>query len=194
MKAILTSTLGIIMACCAPQSARAWNNSGHMLIATIAYNGLSAPEQGQVNEVLKSHPKYTAWSAAYNSASQVPLGLYVFMQASGWADEVRNYSEPATHANWHFIDYPLRPPRFSYRAAFAPNDNAVVGIRTLRRTLDDPHQGAQAQAEELAFIVHFIGDIHQPLHCATLINSTFSDPSEGDRGGNHFRVKMQANS
>ena len=194
MNTRLLTTLGLLLTCFAPGTARAWNDSGHMLIATIGYNGLTPAEKAQVDAILQHHPKYSDWSAAYPSGSPVSRGLFVFMQASTWADDVRNYDDPATHANWHFIDYPLRPPRYSFRAAFAPNDNAVFGIRALRRSLDDAHQSRRAQAEQLAFLVHFVGDIHQPLHCATLINPTFPDPDEGDRGGNYFRVKMQSNS
>src|ERR1044071_6310329 len=117
MKTTLLTTIG--WACFALCTARAWNDSGHMLIATIAYQGLAPAEQTQVDDILRHHPKYTDWSSARPVSSPVAPGLFVFMQASTWAADVRNYEDPATHANWHFIDYPLRPPRFPYRAAFA---------------------------------------------------------------------------
>jgi hypothetical protein len=46
----------------------------------------------------------------------------------------------------------------------------------------------QDKAEALRFVIHFVGDIHQPLHCATRVSSALP---EGDRGGNDFMVSGQ---
>ena len=48
---------------------------------------------------------------------------------------------------------------------------------------------AQDRAEKLSWLIHLVGDIHQPLHCATLVNSIYPAP-EGDRGGNEFFVRV----
>ncbi len=191
----VSSILSLLFFLYSPLSVHSWNDCGHMLVATVGYQGLSSTERSAVDSILKAHPRYASWASAHASAgSTVSLGQFIFLQASTWADDVRNYSDPSTHANWHFIDYPLRPPSFLYKKPVDGSDNAVVGIQSLVRSLDDLHLSKRIQAENLAFLIHFIGDIHQPLHCATLINSTFSDPVEGDRGGNHFRVKLKPNS
>ena len=172
-------------------SASAWNGTGHKIVAAIAYANLSEAEQKQVDKILKKHPNYSDWKASHTNDA-IPLGLEVFMLASTWPDEIRNYKDPATHADWHFIDYPLRAP-FRFRAAPNPDDNVVYGIGKCEDILTDDHTTLQVQAEYLSFLIHFVGDAHQPLHCSTLFDTTFNTP-EGDRGGTHFYVKMQATS
>jgi hypothetical protein len=54
--------------------------------------------------------------------------------------------------------------------------------------LDSASASAQDRAEKLSWLIHLVGDIHQPLHCATLVNSIYPPP-EGDRGGNEFFVR-----
>jgi hypothetical protein len=46
----------------------------------------------------------------------------------------------------------------------------------------------QAKSVALRFLIHYVGDIHQPLHCATLLDSTHPT---GDRGGNNIVLKPQ---
>jgi S1/P1 Nuclease len=48
---------------------------------------------------------------------------------------------------------------------------------------------AQDKAEKMSWLIHLVGDAHQPLHCATLVNSVYPAP-QGDRGGNQFFVKV----
>jgi len=55
--------------------------------------------------------------------------------------------------------------------------------------LSSASASAQDRAEKLSWLIHLVGDIHQPLHCATLVNSIYPAP-EGDRGGNEFFVRV----
>jgi hypothetical protein len=68
-----------------------------------------------------------------------------------------------------------------------PTPNIVTAleenVNTLRTSTD---QNARAQA--LRFIIHFVGDIHQPLHCATRVDRAHPD---GDRGGNLVKIKVK---
>jgi hypothetical protein len=162
--------------------ASAWWADGHELIAAVAYQELTPAEQGKVNGLLAQHPQFPTWSGGGTSS------LEIFMKASTWADEIRNYNDPSTRANWHFIDYKLKPKSYPFRPDLNPTDNAVVGISQLVVWLDDPHLAAAEQAKNLAFLIHFVGDIHQPLHCECLFNTTFASYADGDRGGNRFYV------
>jgi S1/P1 Nuclease len=49
----------------------------------------------------------------------------------------------------------------------------------------------QDKAEKMSWLIHLVGDVHQPLHCATLVNSLYPAP-QGDRGGNEFFVRVSA--
>jgi hypothetical protein len=95
---------------------------------------------------------------------------------ASWADEIRR-SRPET-ANWHFIDIPIDQPHLDMARDCAKDDCVIAKIADLRKTLRNPATPADQQREALMFLVHFIGDMHQPLHCS----------DNQDRGGNGVRV------
>ena len=83
---------------------------------------------------------------------------------ASWADDVRD-TRPET-TQWHFVDIPLDVPTYKQ-----PRDCKTVPdmddciIAELGRLANDLHcTTGEAQTEALKFAVHFVGDIHQPLH------------------------------
>jgi hypothetical protein len=99
------------------------------------------------------------------------------VDAATWADDNRTL-EPAT-GGWHFINFPLSVGgnTSSYRK-YCPKGNCVVDAivaqyHTLITTTD-----ATVKGNALRYIIHFVGDVHQPLHSLT----------NGDRGGNCFPI------
>jgi len=182
MRTSILAVFAVVSLFVSERRAGAWWADGHELIAAIAYGQLSTVEQGKVDDILSHHPNFSTWSSG--GASH----LEIFMKSSTWADDVRNYNDPTTHPDWHFIDYKLKPQSYPFRADLHPTDNAVVGIRQLTDWLQDSHLSQIEQAKNLAFLIHFVGDIHQPLHCESLFNSTFNSYPDGDKGGNRFIV------
>ena len=137
-------------------TALAWGPEGHSLVARIADVQLTPAARARVAAIL----------APGQSMASI----------ASWADEVRR-SRPET-ANWHFIDIPIDQPHLDM-ARDCPKDDCVIGkIADLRKTLMDPATPPGQQREALMFLVHFIGDMHQPLHCS----------DNRDRGGNGVRV------
>jgi hypothetical protein len=67
----------------------------------------------------------------------------------------------------------------------APTDDALFGIQQCEKVLSDTKAPAQERAVYLSWLIHLIGDLHQPLHCASLFNNTYPT---GDKGGNDFYV------
>jgi S1/P1 Nuclease len=116
-------------------------------------------------------------------------GLYAAIAASLWPDQIRNHDDPSTFPNWHFVDYPLIAPSFPDRGSPTPRDDILFGIRKSEGILRSRSSLAQDKAEKLSWLIHLVGDVHQPLHCATLVNSHYPAP-QGDRGGNEFFVKV----
>src|SRR6201987_5479568 len=114
---------------------------------------------------------------------------YVAMAASLWPDQIRNHDDPSTFPNWHFVDYPLIAPSFPDRGSPTPEDDILFGIGKSEAILRNPSAAAQDKAEKLSWPIHLVGDVHQPLHCATFVNSIYPAP-QGDRGGNEFFVKV----
>lgn len=157
-----------------------------MVIASEAYRELSPELKAQVYEVLKAHPDYAKWARDYHPNASFDLPAYVFIRSSSWPDEIRRSGSPYDHPNWHFIDYPLRPPNFPLEADPRPTDNVLYGIAQCETTLSDTNAGAELRAVYLSYLIHLIGDMHQPLHCASFFGNAYP---RGDRGGNDFYVR-----
>ena len=104
-----------------------------------------------------------------------------------WADEIKRSAfykrRYPNNQTWHFIDLDVRgdPAELDLDKA-CPEDNCVwKQIPRFVKVLQDPGATERQQRESLFFVVHLVGDAHQPLHCAE---------RNKDRGGNLVRVKL----
>jgi hypothetical protein len=170
-----------------PTLCRGWSGAGHMVIAAEAYRELPWGVKRRAKALLKAHPNYPKWDAAFRKGpANVDFGLYLFMRASTWPDEIRRKGkQDEAHPHWHYIDYPLRPPRFELEAAPSPNDDILFGIAQSKEILSEKDKAPEERAVALSWLIHLIGDLHQPLHCSSLVNETYP---KGDKGGNDFYV------
>ncbi len=134
----------------------AWGPEGHSLVARIADSQLTPAARARVDEILG--PDVTMASV------------------SSWADDTRR-TRPET-APWHFIDIPIDKPRLDMARDCPKGDCVLVKIEDFEKVLADPAVTPVARREALMFVIHFIGDMHQPLHCS----------DHADRGGNGVRV------
>jgi hypothetical protein len=114
------------------------------------------------------------------------LGMYVFMKASTWPDQIRRHGNKHDHPHWHYVDYPLKPPAFAMEPGPLTRDDIFYGISQCEKTISDPKADPETKAVHLSWLIHLVGDIHQPLHCVSLFNDSY--PS-GDKGGNDFYIK-----
>ncbi len=141
-----------------PVPAMAWGAQGHEIITTIAAHQLTARARAQVAQLLG--------------------GPAMLIHDSNWADEVRD-QRPET-GPWHYVDIPLRAPHYA-PARDCPTGQCVVAqIVRARQTVADLRQPHARRAEALRFLIHFVADLHQPLHAA----------DNGDRGGNEIRINL----
>jgi hypothetical protein len=161
MKAFrVAAILGLIALGCA-WPALAWDNGGHELIATMACDRLNP----------KALQAVTDLAHEMNSA-----GLsYDAVTIACWMDDLRKNETMPNHGlflSWHYIDIGLSPS--DPRPSFEPgNDNEMHGdvVQALKRAMvvlqggTDPYVKSKAMA--CALVMHLVGDIHQPLHCAT---------------------------
>jgi hypothetical protein len=102
--------------------------------------------------------------------------------AANWADSIRN-DRPETKP-WHFVDIAYRPdaPDAVEPLPEAPHVLSQLAEMSEKvKTETDP----ELKADALCFIIHFLGDVHQPLHCVTRVTP---EQPNGDRGGNDFRL------
>lgn len=159
-----------------------------MAIAAEAFRELPPELKAQANEILKAHPDYQQWVAAYHPNPIIDLAAYVFMRSSTWPDEIRHSGNSYDHPEWHFIDYPLRPPLFSFEPDPRPTNNVLFAVVQCEETLSDTNASPELRAVYLSWLIHLIGDMHQPLHCESYFDAEFPN---GDRGGNDFYVKPE---
>jgi nuclease S1 len=101
------------------------------------------------------------------------------MTASTWADEIR-LKRPNT-APWHFVDIPVQSNGYDPNRDCPRDDCVVAQIDRDARIVADRQLAPPVRAEALRFLIHFVGDIHQPLHAA----------DNDDRGGNQVRVLLR---
>ena len=139
---------------------RAWGPVGHHIVARLA------------------EPRLTP---AAHAAVEALLGKDGFVNASTWADDIRK-GHPETY-NWHFVDIPIARTTYQADRDCPPSDRGDCVIAELvraQRTLRDGSLGSDVRGEALKFLIHFVSDLHQPLHAI----------DNADRGGNDTRVLM----
>jgi hypothetical protein len=176
----------------------AWNDTGHMTVALIAYRRLSDAQKHQVGEILKRHPHYQSYLLDGKPAG-VDDGEWAFLKAATWPDFVRpgkpgSRPESITkyhHGPWHYIDIPFVDPRdkdqFDPAAIKAQAPNVLTELPTCVEKLSRSDTSAEDRAVNLAWVEHLIGDMHQPLHCIMLFSEYHK---QGDMGGNALAVRM----
>jgi hypothetical protein len=183
----------------APVRATAWNDAGHKTIALFAYRELDDGTRAKLIKILEKHPHYDIFLKK-GQPQGVDRGEWLVMQAATWPDWVRPKKkhprpeiEKYHHGPWHYIDKPFVLPgeKKLDEAALEPKAPHVVSalgdcVAELKKPATT-EQEAQARAVTLCWLLHLVGDIHQPLHAAQLYSDQFPPP-EGDRGGNYFFV------
>ena len=161
----------------------AFDNNGHRIVAHIASLRLDHSSKQKLKDLL-----------GYKSLEEI----------STWPDEIKSdetLSSP--QQTWHYINlikknYQKIPPAQTYEKYFKQypalsyaeiqskikpevknlKGDIIWAIDTFRNILKDRKKSKSQRAEALGFLVHFIGDVHQPMHCGYA----------HDRGGNETRV------
>jgi hypothetical protein len=159
-----------------PSVSLGWGAGGHMMVAQIAFKRLNPKAKSKANELLAIKINPAAVSAKSKD----------FVNAAHWADDLRPFPEFDSFKPLHFIDHPFSTDGTALPADLPEPDNIIKALQdnvNILKTSTDKN----AQAQALRLIIHFVGDIHQPLHCATRVDSAHP---EGDRGGNLVSIKI----
>ena len=165
--------LFVVAAGLAP-SAWGWGCTGHQVVAVIAEKHLNPRARDMVAQILAAGPIDPALRR-YCGANT----LDAFADSSTWADDQRSV-QPAT-AGWHYIDIP-RGVATGDLAPYCPPSTSCItsAIDVQMAILRNSNASAQARADALRYIIHFFGDLHQPLHAT----------SNNDLGGNCVPVSF----
>ena len=151
--------------------AAAWGDLGHEVTALIAYGRLTPKAKARVDALL--------------AADNDPLTAPDFASRATWADKYRNQHRET--AAWHFVDIELGHPDLAaacfgfpplgpgHAASAGPAEDCVVSkIDQFEGELSNPVTPLAERILALKFLIHFVGDVHQPLHAS----------DHNDRGGN----------
>lgn len=140
------------------QSTWAWGPQGHMVVAQVAENNLTPAAKKAVARLLDN-----------DSLADV----------ANWADQVKSQPEWTHTKSWHFLD--LADGEDYSHVEHSQNGDVVMAITDMVKALKDQRTNPEEKSNALKFIVHFMGDIHQPLHIGR----------PDDRGGNDFKVVFE---
>lgn len=164
---LIVATVGVLSPAARPLLA--WGAVGHRVVARLAWELMTPEARSQAMALLE---------AARDPSSTI-TGPDAFVAAATWADEVRP-SRPETY-NWHFVDIPVTAPGYDAARDCPPTgkgDCAIAEIARARAELGNTARPAALKGESLKFLIHIVGDLHQPLHAT----------DHHDRGGNDVKV------
>jgi hypothetical protein len=185
-----------------------WGAIGHMTVAYVAYQQLTPATRERVDTLLKLNPDYEKW------LTQIPKGIdannramMVSMIAATWPDQIKSeagytddgsengnrpdgatssqntgYTDHLHHKYWHFVDTPFTQDGTTLSPV--PTPNAETQIAVFRAVLFSGEPD-DLKSYDLVWLLHLVGDVHQPLHAATRVSKT--DP-KGDNGGNNVML------
>jgi len=188
-----------------------------MTVAYIAYQRLSSTSKARVDALLTRNPDYSTWVMAIpdTPANRDRRALIAFLRASLWADDIKGesgytddggmihgrlnifrppntpqagqnigYADKFRHQYWHFHDTPFSTDNTPTQPALTPS--ALTQIPKMRQGLGSGNEDLQSY--DLVWLIHLVGDIHQPLHAAQRFAAT---QPEGDSGGNDVKLCSQ---
>jgi hypothetical protein len=209
MNRALRCTSAVFMAAILAQPVMAWDSFGHMTVASIAYRKLDPVTRKRVDALLMMNPYFsdaTKWSAQIPDGTTAAVrSRYIFMLAATWPDEIKSdedyhndgshngdvpdgpevnrntgFDDFNRHKYWHFIDAPFSQDGTDVSSIAIPSPNAKTQIDAFRAVLNsgapDP-----LKSYDLTWLLHIVGDVHQPLHDSTRVSAALP---AGDIGGN----------
>lgn len=188
--------------------AAGWNFYSHMSIGYLAYQKLKPKTRARVNQLLRLNPYYPRWEAMIPAGTApAEKDLMIFMIATTWPDQLRNdpdyhddgpqggnrpggpeasqnigYRDHLRHKYWHFVDIPFSQDGTPLPET--PTPNAQTQIAAFRAAIAS-NASDDVKSYDLTWLLHIVGDVHQPLHCTARVRQ---GQPEGDAGGNLVKI------
>lgn len=159
---LATGVLAVLAAL--PLPAQAWGAMGHRLVAALAADELSPAARDEVARLLEGEAVPTLPGIA------------------AWADDVRAH-DPVLgkrSAPWHYVNLGEQGCSYDVARDCRHGDCVVEAIHSQTAILADRHRSRAERLQALKFVVHFVGDAHQPLHAGYA----------HDKGGNTVQVSL----
>ncbi|MGH6782592.1 MAG: S1/P1 nuclease [Sphingomonadaceae bacterium] len=160
--------LALVMALCLPSPALAWWEYGHETVAAIAYRQVAPKTRAAIDALLRQ-----------GKLLETPTcPVATIEQASYWADCVKPLGQRFSYAfSWHYQNVDVCKP-FDLKAACKDGNCVSAQIERNAKLLADKDVPVRERLMALAFLTHFVGDLHMPLHAG----------DRGDLGGNRVKA------
>ena len=139
-------------------NSRRWGPMGHRIVARVAAARLTRAAAAEVARLLDS-----------GSLASV----------ASWADSVRT-RRPET-GPWHYVDIPTWEQRYDPIRDCKGGQCVIAALEAKLAILADRKRSNQERGDALRFVVHFVGDMHQPLHAG----------ERADKGGNDVKLSYE---
>ncbi|HRB14784.1 MAG TPA: S1/P1 nuclease [Nitrospira sp.] len=136
-------------------SLYAWDTSGHAIVAMLAEERLTPTAKAAVSDLLQGHP---------------------LVDVASWADQVRNQQT----APWHYVNIEIDETQYDTHRHCPDRQCVTEQVERFRATLADDSLDPMKRQKALKYLVHFVADLHQPLHAG----------QNHDRGGNDAKVEF----
>jgi len=192
----------------------AWFDPGHMAVAYLAYQKLSQPVKDRIDVLLRFNPSYNDWRSTLPTGTpEAEKRMLIFMLAATWADQIKmdhtysddgppsgngnipngasssqniGYQDHFKHKYWHFVDFPFTQDgtELTNKQKKVPSPNALTQIKAFRTVLASDSPDA-LKSYDLVWLLHLVGDVHQPLHATARFGTT---QPKGDAGGNLVKL------
>jgi len=188
-------TIRLLFVIALASSVFAWDDVGHKTTAYIAWQLMSPQAREKAVGILLSAPEDSDLAVFFPSYDARPLEvrqLEFFMEASVWADIIRNPDFPVRNSKYHKSDWHYFDKFWSFKEGKVKvlekpegesGGKAVEKLFEFDKILRDPSIKDTEKAIALAWFLHIAGDIHQPLHNSARVSEDFE---KGDQGGNLF--------
>jgi hypothetical protein len=138
------------------QAAFSWGKNGHRIVGEIAQRNLNSKAQKAIAELAPSED---------------------LSRLSTWPDEIRSDPKMGYTTPWHYVSIPNGKTYFDQKR---PKEGDLIeGLYRFEDTIRDPKESKENKLFALKFLIHMVGDLHQPLHVGLA----------EDRGGNMIKVK-----
>lgn len=153
------------------QPVWAWWDTGHKAVAQIALQNMKPSTRARVTELLRHHPD---------------PNVRTLEEAAVWPDLIRDRKHPfhSFHrGSWHYENRPVG----SNPQSMPTQGDLLIELPHQSEKLTDSSISLRQRALALSWVVHLVGDIHQPLHSAALYDENFP---QGDVAGNLYCVDL----
>ena len=192
-------------------SALAWNHVGHKAVAGMAYDHLSKQARTAVDSLIRQHPDYQTW-LVNAPADEKGRARHAFIQSAYWPDTIKGdlrfydesrfeqqptpaqpgFADMKRRTNWHYINLAFSPDGTPFPPPPAVNALSQINLILASIASPPPPPGSVPAEQDpvylLPWLLHLVGDVHNPMHCTSRWKRDQVDPRNGkpwsDLGGN----------